>query len=192
MFLRRIFNKIATLKHNCHRTVLSDGVRKDVLWWWQCLKIFNGRSTLLDKKPIECVFTDACDDAAGGSFGRDWFYFHWSMWENKHIIIYSDNTTTVAAINKASSRNRHIMKCLRSLFWLSAFYNFHLTARYLQGTLNIVVDSASRLHLPGYLQTLLPFSNGTPLTYHMSSNFYISAWQVLILIFAMGRSQPIH
>ena len=208
VFLRRIFNKIATLKHNCHRAVLSDGVRKDVLWWWQCLKIFNGRSTLLDKKPIECVFTDACDDAAGGSFGRDWFYFHWSsdwpiakhfhinekeviavglaahrwapLWENKRIIIYSDNTTTVAAINKASSRNSHIMKCLRSLFWLSALYNFHLTARYLPGTLNIVADSASRLHLPGYLQTLLPFSNGTSITYHMSSNSFT---------FLLGRFQ---
>ena len=100
--------------------------------------------------------------------------------EKKRIIIYSDNTITMAAINKASSRNSRIMKYLRSLFWLSAFYNFHLTARYLPGTLNIVADRAFRLHLPGYLQSLLPFSNGTPLTYHMSSDYFT---------FLLGRFQ---
>ena len=26
------------------------------------------------QKTIKCVFTDACDDAAGGSFGRDCFF----------------------------------------------------------------------------------------------------------------------
>lgn len=200
VFLRRIFNRISMLRHNCHRTLLSVEVRRDISWWSQFLEIFNGRSMLLDQKPIDCVFTDACDDAAGGSFGTDWFYFNWSQdwplaqhfhinekeviavalaahrwahkWTNKRIIIYSDNTVTVASINKGTSGNFHIMKCLRSLFWLSAMFNFHLTAKYLPGALNIAADSASRLHSRGHLQTLLPFTSYTPLHFHMSSKSF--------------------
>ena len=132
------------LGHNCHRTLLPGDIRWDIERWSRCLEIFNGKSLLLDRKPIECVFTDACDAAAGGSFGKDWFYFNWSLdwplarhfhinekevvaevlaahrwadkWKNKWIIMYSDNTVTVSSINEDSSRNHHIIKCLRSLF----------------------------------------------------------------------------
>ena len=125
-----------------------------------------------------------------------WFYFNWSqdspeasdfhinekeviaitlaayrwtlIWPNKRIIVYSDNTVSVASINKCTSRNVAIMKCLQSLFWLSALYNFHLTANFLPGVRNIAADSASRFHLPGYLHTLLPFTEYTPLACHMS------------------------
>ena len=43
------------------------------------MQTFNGKARVLDSKPLECVFTDACDDAAGGSFGLDWFYFNWNQ-----------------------------------------------------------------------------------------------------------------
>ena len=140
VFLRRIFNTIRMLRHNAHRVRVTPGVRKDLLWWSNFIDTFNGRSTLLDQRPIECVFSDACDEAAGGSFGGDWFYFNWSQdwpkaayfyinekevaavaiaayrwgpfWRNKHIIIYSDNTVTVSALNKGTCRNPEIMKCL--------------------------------------------------------------------------------
>ncbi|MCG8046809.1 MAG: reverse transcriptase domain-containing protein [Candidatus Thiodiazotropha endolucinida] len=196
VFLRRIFNKVSSLKHASHRGLICSEVRNDLLWWSGFLTTFNGRSMLLDKQPIECVFTDACNEAAGGSFGLDWFYFNWSrdlpiaasfhineketlavvlaaqrwapFWQNKHIIIYSDNTTTVASLNKGTSHNSVVMKCLRRLFWLSAFHNFHLTSRYIQGVRNTAADSASRLHIPGHLETLLPFTAYSPLSAHMS------------------------
>lgn len=77
---------------------------------------------------------------------------------------------TVASLNKGSSRNNFVMQCLRKLFWLSASFNFNITARHLPGCLNIGADAASRLHLHGYLQTLLPFTAYTPLEFHMSPN----------------------
>lgn len=197
VFLRRVFNKISSLRHASHRALVCPDIRNDLLWWSDFLATFNGRSVLLDKQPIECVFTDACNEAAGGSFGSIWFYFNWSQdfpaaesfhinekevlavvlaaqrwanfWRNKHVIIYSDNTTTVASLNKGSSRNSIIMKCLRRLFWLSATFNFHLTSRHIAGIRNIAADSASRLHSPGHLETLLPFTAYTPLCFHMSS-----------------------
>ena len=150
-----------------------------------------------DNKPTECAFTDACDDAAGDSFGLDWFYLNWNQdwpeatkfhinekeieaavlaayrwaprWKNKRVVIHCDNSVTVVSLNKCTSRSDIIMKCLRSLFWLSATYNYHLTSKYIPGIFNIAADSASRLHLPGYLETLQPFTCHSPLQMHMSS-----------------------
>ena len=144
--------------------------------------------------PIECFFTDACNEGAGGFFGQDWFYFNWSQdwpqaalfhinekeiiavaleaycwapfWRNKHIIIYSDNSVTVSALNKGTYRNDEIKKCIRSLFWLSASFNFYLTARYLPSVRNVAADSASGLSTPGYLEALWQFTDNLPL--HMS------------------------
>ena len=153
---------------------------------------------LTSNQLIECAFTDACNEAAGGSFGTDWFYSNWErdlpsasslhinekevlavviaahrwapLWQNKRVILYSDNSVTVASLNKGTSRNLLVMKCIRFLFWLSAAYNFHLTCRHIPGIRNVAADSASRIHLPGYLETLLPFTAYTPLAYHMSLN----------------------
>ena len=196
VFLRRIFNQIGKLKCGYHRVLITSDIDYDIAWWLQLMMEFNGRSLLLDKRPTECVFTDACNEGAGGSFGKDWFYFNWSQdwpeagtfhinekevfavvlaayrwapfWKNKKIIIYSDNTVTVAAINKGTSRNTSIMKSLRSLFWLSVAHNYHLTTKFIQGARNVAADSASRLHLPGHLETLLLFTDLSPLPLHMT------------------------
>ena len=112
--------------------------------------MFNGRSSLLDSGPIECSFTDASHEGAGGLFQGDLFYFNcaldwpeaktfhmnekevvavtiaayrWALlWRNKRVIIYFDNSVTVSALNKGSCRNATIMKCLSSLFRLSAIF----------------------------------------------------------------------
>ena len=195
VFLHPIFNQISFLEHALHKAVISPEMCKDLLWWYTFLETFNGRSTILDQQPLFSIFTDACDDAAGGSFGHDWFYFNWEQdlpeaaslhinekevlavvlaaqcwakfWVNKLIVLHSDNMVTVACVNKGTSRNTMVMRCLRRLFWLSATYNFHLTARHLPGCLNIAADSASRLHSPGHLQTLLPFTAYSPLWLHV-------------------------
>ena len=149
------------LWQNAHRVRLNSEVRKDLLWWSNFISTFNGWSTILDQYPVESVFTDACNEGAGGSFGGDWFYFNWSQdwpdannfhinekevvavvkaayrwtpwWRNKRIIIYSDNTVTVSALSKGTCLREAVMKCIRSLFWLSASLNFHLCARFLPG-----------------------------------------------------------
>ena len=35
---------------------------------------YNGKSMLLDHQPIQSVFTDSCNLAAGRTFDGDWFY----------------------------------------------------------------------------------------------------------------------
>ena len=167
------------LRYGSHRTQLSAETRQDIRWCYQFIQIFNGRSSLLDSGPIEFSFTDASNEGAGGSFQGDLFYFNWALdwpeaktfhmnekevvavtiaayrwallWRNK-VIIYFDNSVTVSALNKGSCHNATIMKCLSSLFRLSAIYNFHFKSWFIPGISNEMADSASQLHLQGYLE----------------------------------------
>ena len=70
--------QINKLKHVSHKALLSEAVKADRLWWVNFPEVFNGKAALLEATPLECVFTDACDEAVGGVFGTGWFYFSWA------------------------------------------------------------------------------------------------------------------
>ena len=101
--------------------------------------------------------TDACPIAAGGYFRGDWFYHHFSLdspewqnlhinhketlaivlaaqrwgplWSNQRVVIHSDNQAAVQIINKGITASPVVMNALRTLFWLSPLYNFHICLR---------------------------------------------------------------
>ena len=162
---------------------------------------FNGMSLIINTGPDVIVHTDACDVGAGGYCEGDYFYCNWSvdlptvqdshinfkelaavvlaarrwgpLWANKHIVVLSDNSTTVACINRGSSRSVLLMKYLRHIFWLSAVFNFRLKAVHVRGEDNVLADRISRLHEPEarqYLTILLALS---PLSWHMSYNGFL-------------------
>ena len=102
---------------------------------------FNGISLILAAVPVTSAFTDACNIGTGGFYEGDWFYC---------VIIWSDNMTPVASINRCTSRNPYTMECLRYMFWLSAAHNFCLTANHIPGVENMVADKISRLHVSSH------------------------------------------
>ena len=150
-------------------------------------------------QPIQSVFTDSCSLAAGGFFDGDWFNLNWdsdwpfvsqlhinskeilavylavcrwaSVWRNKRIYIQSDNVVTVSTINRGTARNPFMMPCLRHLFWLSAIFNFHITARFIRGFENTLVDSISRMHEPLRFMKLQPLLNTSP-CHHLSQSSF--------------------
>lgn len=65
---------------------------------------------------------------------------------NIWMVVYTDNTVTLYALNKGSSRCAEIMAWLREMFWISARNNLRLTARYVASRANVVADTLSRLH----------------------------------------------
>jgi hypothetical protein len=65
--------------------------------------------------------------------------------KGKHIVVRSDNTATVAAVNKCTSKSPELMILVRNLFWLSVKYDFRLTASFIPGRLNVLSDKISRL-----------------------------------------------
>lgn len=200
VFLRRLINAMCTLKKDSHKLRFNSDILRDLAWWQSFLFTFNGKSLLLDKVPVTSLYTDACNEGAGGHWGSSWFYTNWSSdipsamllhineketlavclaahfwapaWANKRIIVYSDNMVTVASINKCSSRNNIVMRFLRYLFWLSAKFNFHLSARHIQGKHNCLADSVSRLHdkksFCAFLSLLQHPIPVTSLLFHMS------------------------
>jgi hypothetical protein len=65
-------------------------------------------------------------------------------WAGSHILVRSDNTSTVAALNKGTSRSVDMLLIIQMIFWLSLEYGFKLSAAYLPGKLNILSDRLSR------------------------------------------------
>ncbi|XP_033730239.1 uncharacterized protein LOC117319560, partial [Pecten maximus] len=136
-FLRRLINAMNTLRHKSHKLRFSADTLLDIKWWLAFMPRFNGKSLLLDDIPVSALYTDACSEGAGGLWGDSWFYCNWEIdypnvaplhinekevvaatlavqyWApqlaNKRVYIFSDNTVTVACINKCSSRNNRIM-----------------------------------------------------------------------------------
>ena len=201
VFIRRIIDAICPLRAASHKRVITPDMRLDIQWWDEFMYSFNGSALILDDAPDTIVYTDACEQAGGGHCEDDWFYCNWSvdvpeiqdlhinlkelmavvvaarhwchLWTNKHVLVMSDNSTTVAGVNRGSSRSPVIMKYLRYMFWLSAVYNFRLTAMHIPGTDNVFADKISRLHEPysrHYLSMLLA---AEPLAWHMTFNAFV-------------------
>ena len=190
-FLRRIIDQICLLKSPRAKYKLSVEFFADLHWWISFLRIFNGKCAFLNNVPTADVQTDACNFGAGGFFQGDWYYHsfvcdkpevanlhinfkevlaiyfaakHWApSWSGQHIVIHSDNTTAVSILNKGSCKNKVVMGFLRELFWLSAIYNFRITAKHIPGLKNVIADAISRLHESYYLdrfcRLLLPWYN---------------------------------
>lgn len=62
---------------------------------------------------------------------------HWKhQLHDKWVVVHSDNYTTISALNKGSCRNPWVMQWLCQIFWLSATYNFRITATYISSKTN--------------------------------------------------------
>ena len=155
-FLRRILDTMSSMRSASVRCLLECGSHEDLNWWVQFLAVFNGRQLLLDSTLVVDVQTDACFEAAGAYFYDDWVYLNFGMespeLSDLHINHKEALAVVVAAerwasINKGSTRNSFVMNWLRRLFWLSAIYNFRITARYIEGADNVIADAILRMHI---------------------------------------------
>ena len=206
VYLRRILDIMRPLRNNRHKVRVSASMREDLLWWNKFLSIFNGVRVIKWNSNVYSAAVDACTEGGGMSFDRDWLYVNWAKdypslcdshinvkesasvllalkrwgpkWCNSNVVIWSDNKTAVACINKGTSRSREIMRIIREIFWYRELYNITLSCRYLPGVWNVLADSISRLHEVGMLDSLdnslafnvPPFSCVWPLYFvlHMS------------------------
>ncbi len=88
---------------------------------------------------------------------------HWApRWRNRRVLVQSDNTQTVACINRGTSTNPVTTALLRELFWLSAISNFQITAQHLAGVDNVTADRLSRLADGQQLAEILAESAARP------------------------------
>lgn len=221
-FLRRIIDTINTLERPHHHKRLTQTMRKDLQWWIDFMETFNGITFFVDTEPqtLDQFSTDACLSGGAAHFHEDWFYTNWARdhpqlqeyhinklelytvllslrrWQhqmhNKWMVVYTDNTVTLYAINKGTSRCAETMAWLREIFWITACNNFRLTARYVTSRANFVADTLSRLQDPNTSQKFLDLHTaGTIKWYsphsHISSNA-LSALPIQALLLSKNRS----
>ena len=151
--MRRLIDRCNTLRKPWHRTIVTVEMKKDIQWWINFMRVFNGKTTIVEKRQSTSVSIDSCKVAGGAFYHGDFVYAPWTYktspinylevlalepaamrwapyWANKKVYVHCDNLTACALINKLSCRNSIVMESLRRVFWLSAIYNFRLQAVY--------------------------------------------------------------
>ena len=173
--LRRILDQINRLVKPSHRTRITADMKADLSWWLCFAAQFNGNLPMIDYRQHISVCIDACPVAAGSFFQGQCMYmpfnawpgsedlhinykevltlepaaFKWChQWRNRHVKVHCDNQCAVAIINRGTAKNPFVMDSLRRLFWLSAVFNFKISAVYYPGYCNNIADACSRLHEP--------------------------------------------
>ena len=177
-YLRRLIDLSMKLKNDKHRTWLNKEAKADLFWWESALLAFNGLSPFVADIPAPDMnlATDACLEGGAGFYNGDFFYTNfmadapivakehisckeiytillacrrWGhLWFNSHMLIFCDNTPSVHALNKGTSRNTFFMKCIREIHRLGVKFNFRITAQHIPGKDNTICDTLSRLHDP--------------------------------------------
>jgi hypothetical protein len=181
-FLRRILDLMRPLKQATHKVKLDSGFKADIQWWIDYFEVFNAKRLALKYAPIQQVLLDACSSAGGVYYNGDWEYTYWESdypaivdmhinnkeffvgvlaarhwghhWTNSKVIFNTDNTTARSAFDKGTAKSELAMIMLRELFWISAMYNFEIIGLHIPGHKNILPDTISRLHQPGFLPWL--------------------------------------
>lgn len=177
--LRRLIDKCNRLRKPWHRTIVTQDMKKDIMWWIDFMYVFNGTMDIIDNRQATSVSIDSCKVAGGAFYQGDFVYApltettavlpinylevltlelaacKWAhLWANKKVYVHCDNITACTIINKFSCRNPIVMDSLRRVFWLSALYNFRVKAFYYSAPQNTLADRVSRLHEPGGIRKL--------------------------------------
>lgn len=185
--LRRILDCINLLQAPSHRTRITKDMRLDFSWWLSFSVHFNGTLPMIDNRPYAPLCIDACPQGGGGHFAGQAFNVQWSdwpgaatlhinylevlalepaahlwapEWANKIIKVHTDNQAACAIINRGTARNPFVMDSLRRVFWLSAIYNFKISAVYYPGDHNVIADAFSRIHEPAAWKIINSFCSG--------------------------------
>ena len=191
--LRRIIDRINCLKAPHHRTRITEGIRADLIWWIDNVRVFNGYTPISDQRITTHVCIDACGVGAGGYSAGDWFNLQWadcpgtqllhinykevlalapavdiwgSTWRGQRVYVYSDNQAAVGILNRGTAKNPFVMSVLRNIFWKSVIYDFRISAIYYPGYQNVVADAASRLTEKGGWDRLQRVLTDTVIPHH--------------------------
>ena len=181
-YLRRILDAMKPLKASRHKIKVSPDLREDLLWWDNFLHTFNGKYWTHKSHDWAHVFVDASTTGGGMVWGSQWTYIHWQsdcpdladkhinikeaamialavrrwapQWAGCNVVVHTDNTTALSALNKGSCRSPTVMCFIREVFWVSSIYCITIRGVHVPGALNVCADAVSRLHQPGSMTRL--------------------------------------
>ena len=172
-FLRRLIDLSTKAARLDHFIRLNAEARADIEWWYHFIGPWNGVSLLsaLSKEPpAATIFSDASGHwGCGALWGPYWLQQKWderaephhisvkeltpivmamAIWghhfKGRTVLVRSDNSAAVAAINSQSSCVREMAHLLRCLAFIAARYHLRVTASHIPGSQNLMADALSR------------------------------------------------
>lgn len=190
-FLRRLISSIMNVKEPYHYIKISAEIKSDLAMWKTFVGNFNGKSMFIHdlflSSSVLSLYTDAAASLGYGAvFSSYWFYGEfppqcrnlnitllelypivlavnvWGhLWENHCVRFYTDNQALVHIINRKTSRDKHIMKLVRSLVLACLRHNVLFESAHVRGCKNVLADSLSRLPVAEF-RRLSPKSRRIP------------------------------
>ncbi len=84
-----------------------------------------------------------------------------NLLKSKKIELYTDNTAAMTAIKSGTCKNQSLMNIARSMWQISALYDFEFRIQHIKGTDNILADLLSRNLISEFYQAC-PTAMSTP------------------------------
>ena len=171
VFFNRLLALLRKLKRPNHSIHFSKEAKKDVSWWIQTLKQFNGKCSIPPSvwTPLTSFYTDASLDGFGmvwgsramaGLFTSEFEELdiskkemltvmvaikHWfSDLSNSRVKIWVDNQAVVALLNYGITKSPFLASCLREINFFLAKFNIEIKAEYITSKNNYLADLCSR------------------------------------------------
>ena len=171
VFFNRLLALLRKLKHPSHSIYFSREAKKDVSWWLNTLRSFEGKSPIPPAvwTPLVSFATDASLEGCGMVWGRRALaglfpiefddlditkkemlavmvaVKHWfHELANSKVRIFVDNQACVALLNYGISRSPFLASCLRDIQFILAKFNIELRAEYIMSKDNCLADMCSR------------------------------------------------
>ena len=189
-FLRRLIDVTRGIQLPHFWVALKDA-SKDLEMWKEFLYHHNGKVFFVDAKIITNHEVNLYTDASGAKgygawFGVRWFFGVWSEWwceqhimllelypiviaielwgaqlSNKRLLLYTDNLSLVAVLNKQTSRDPLVMILVRRLVLACLKFNLVLCTQHIPTKKNKFADLLSRLQFQEF-RRLHPAANPDP------------------------------
>ena len=171
---------------------LNAQCQADIEWWSVFCHCWNGIFILRQCRTLQAdvhLYSDASGSWGCGTYWNSvWFQAVWQglpiasaniapkelfpilvalvvwgpLWRGRTVCAHCDNGAVVEVINRGRAKEPLMCYQLRTLFFISAFYNFEVTERHTPGRANGLVDALSRDDLGSFrTQVLAALPNAT-------------------------------
>ena len=188
-FIRRLICLLTEAKRKHRYIIrINVDARSDIRWWHTFAASWNGVSIIKNppsSHPNHEMWSDASGSWGAGAFWEsEWLQFPWpdalkhqqiaikelipivlacalwgKRWKGATVRANCDNDAVVAVINSGYSKEPFLVHLLRTIFFLSAKFDFSLVAAHIPGHLNVLANAISRdnasLFLSSYTQVTL-------------------------------------
>ena len=185
-FLRRLIDLAAATSGLDHYLWLNREARSDIEWWHTFASSWNGVAMMKAIRwspPKVGITSDASGNWGCGAFSdQAWFQLKWAehnitvkelipiiiaaaiwgpKWRGHTIQVLCDNAAVVAILNKNSSKDSEIMHLIRCLAFITARFQFIITAAHIAGVKNMAADALSRNKLDVF-RSIYPQADPAP------------------------------